>query len=236
VRGSRLRALVGIAAGVVLVGGGAIWWYLIRDDAPPEARLVDRTTTTGGAGAGTADGTWSIVSGGASFVGFRIAEHLPGIDNTAVMRTAAVEGELTVDGAEIPTVTVSADLTRLESKDAQPPGIPGIENRARQMRDDGLETSQFPTATFVLTAAITLEEPPTAGRAVEAEAVGDLTIHGVTREVAVPVEARWSGEVIDVAGSLDVALSDFGMTPPERRFVTVAATGTMELQLAFRRA
>ena len=57
--------------------------------------------------------------------------------------------------------------------------------------------------------------------------------HGETRAVSIPVEARWNGEVIDVAGSLEVALADHGMTPPTRSFVSVDDVGTMEFQLTF---
>lgn len=75
-----------------------------------------------------------------------------------------------------------------------------------------------------------------AGEEITTDASGNLTVHGETRPVTIPIEARWSGDVIDVAGSLEVALADFGMTPPERPFVSVSETGTMEFQLAFERA
>lgn len=87
-----------------------------------------------------------------------------------------------------------------------------------------------------MTEPIRLAAAPVAGEQIDVEAVGELTVHGVPRTVTIPVQARWNGDVIDVAGSLEVALADHGMTPPERSFVSVAETGTMELQLTFRRA
>ena len=42
--------------------------------------------------------------------------------------------------------------------------------------------------------------------------------------------------MVDVAGSLEVALADFGMTPPERPFVSTSDTGTLEFQLVYERA
>jgi polyisoprenoid-binding protein YceI len=174
-----------------------------------------------------------VATGDDTFAGFRIAEHFPGFDNTAVVRTASVEGALTIAGTQITAVDVTADLTALESKDSQPPGVPGIENRVDQMRNDGLETSRFPEATFTLTSPVDLGTLPEPGDPVTATARGTLTIHGQDQAVEIPIEARWNGEVIDVAGSLDVALADYGMRAPERSFVSVDDAGTMEFQLTF---
>jgi polyisoprenoid-binding protein YceI len=228
---------VGVTAllAVLVLAGAGFWWFFIRDDAPPEASLVDRPAAGSSPGRSGAelDGAWAVAAGDDTFAGFRISEHFPGFDNTAVVRTEVVDGSLTVDGAEITAVDLTVDLTELESRDAQPPGVPGIENRVDQMRDDGLETERFPTATFTLTSPIVLDGRPAVGDAVTAVAEGDLTLHGETRPVAIPVEARWNGEVIDVAGSLEVALSDYGMTAPTRSFVSVDEAGTMEFQLTF---
>ena len=225
------KLLVGVAVLVVLAGA-AFWWLFINDDAPPEATLPDRAAT--GNPAGSIDGTWEVVeSPDETFAGFRISEHFPGFDNTAVVRTPSVEGTLTIDGTEITDVEITVDLTALESQDSQPPGVPGIENRVDQMRQDGLETDTFPTATFVLTEPIELGGEPTVDDPVSTDATGDLTIHGETQRVTIPIEARWNGELIDVAGSLEIVLADYGMDAPERSFVRVDDTGTMEFQLTF---
>lgn len=235
------RAVLALLTVVVLGGAFGVWWYLIRDDTPPPAALPDRADpeadVSGPAGSSdSADGQWSIVAGDDTFAGFRITENFTGgIDNTAVMHSPSVTGTLTVDGSAIDDVSVELDLTALVSKDSVPPGVPGIENRVGQMRGDGLETDKFPTASFVLTEPIALAGEPTVGEEIAADATGDLTVHGETRSVTIPIEARWSGDVIDVAGSLEVALADFGMTPPERPFVSVSDTGTMEFQLVFER-
>lgn len=145
-RGGRLpRVLVGAVVVVVVAAAAGYWWFVVRDDAPPEAALVDRpsdTTASPGGGDDTPEGDWSVVTGEDTFVGFRITEQFPGLDNTAVVRTAAVEGGLTVSGTEITDVEITADLTEMESQDAVPPGVPGIENRVDQMRGDGLESSR----------------------------------------------------------------------------------------------
>lgn len=225
------KLLVGFAV-LILLAGAAIWWFFINDDSPPEATLPERAPT--GAAAGTADGDWAVVSApDETFAGFRITEHFPGLDNTAVVRTPTVDGSMTIDGARISDVEITVDLTDLESQDSTPPGVPGIENRVDQMRGDGLETDTFPEATFVATEPIELDGEPAVDEVVNATAVGDLTIHGETQQVEIPIEARWNGELIDVAGSLEIVLADYGMDPPERSFVSVDEVGTMEFQLTF---
>ena len=230
-----LKVVLGVVVVVVALAAGGFWYFFIRDDAPPEATLVDRPTAPGSDGDARVglDGTWAVTDDPETFAGFRIAEQFPGFDNTAVVRTESVEGTLTIAGTEISDVVITVDMTSLESQDAQPPGVPGIENRVDQMRNDGLETDTFPTAEFVLTSPIELDAVPEVGDAVSANAEGDLTIHGETRSVTIPIEARWNGEVIDVAGSLEVELADYGMTPPERSFVQVGDAGTLEFQLTF---
>ena len=234
-----VKVVLGVVVVVVALAAGGFWYFFIRDDAPPEASLPDRSTATTEASAGGevaregVDGAWAVTPGEETFAGFRITEEFPGFDNTAVVRTESVEGTLAIAGTEISDVTITVDMTSLESQDAQPPGVPGIENRVDQMRNDGLETDTFTTAEFTLTEPIQLDAVPAVGEAVTADATGDLTIHGETQSVTIPIEARWNGEVIDVAGSLDVELADYGMTPPERSFVQVGDAGTLEFQLTF---
>ena len=68
-------------------------------------------------------------------------------------------------------------------------------------------------------------------------AKGQLTLHGVTRDVSIPLKAQHSGAVIEIAGSLEINFSDYGITPPSSFAVlSVADTGTMELQLFFTRS
>jgi polyisoprenoid-binding protein YceI len=235
------RAVIAVVAVVVLGGAFGVWWYLIRDDTPPPAALPDRPSSEGGGtstgSSASADGQWTVQAGDDTFAGFRITENFTGgIDNTAVMHSPTVTGTLTVAGTQIDAVTVEVELADLESKDSVPPGVPGIENRVGQMRADGLEIDSFPTASFELTAPIVLAGEPVSGEEITADATGNLTVHGETKAVVIPIEARWSGDVIDVAGSLEVALADYGMTPPERPFVSVGDTGTLEFQLTFERA
>jgi polyisoprenoid-binding protein YceI len=117
----------------------------------------------------------------------------------------------------------SADLTSLQS-DSQ--------MRDGQLHRQALETDQFPTATFTLTQPIDLGEVPVEGELIEATATGDLTIHGQTRSVQIPLQARLSGGVVTVTGSLEVVWADYGMSSPNSFMVlSISDRGTMELQL-----
>ena len=45
-------------------------------------------------------------------------------------------------------------------------------------------------------------------------AIGSLTLHGVTKTVTVPLEAQRKGEVIAVVGSLEVPFADYSISQP----------------------
>jgi polyisoprenoid-binding protein YceI len=54
----------------------------------------------------------------------------------------------------------------------------------------------------------------TGGRLVDLRLPGDLTLHGVTRPVVFPVQARWDGAAIQVAASMTLRRPDFGLEVP----------------------
>ena len=135
---------------------------------------------------------------------------------------------MTIAGASATALDVTVDMTSLQSDD---------ERRDSQLASRGLETARFSTATFTLVEPLSVPSVPTQGESVSATAVGDLTLHGVTQRVEVPVSAQWTGTHIEVAASLEVALADFDIEPPTGFLVlSIADTGTLELHLLFRRA
>jgi polyisoprenoid-binding protein YceI len=182
------------------------------------------------------DGTWTIdqtigsfADFSDSFVGYRVDETFTNQKaNTAVGRTPQVTGALTLEGSTITSVDVTADLTRLTSDDNRRDG---------QLRRQAIQTDQFPTATFKLTSRIDLGSIPTDGQTIGATATGELTLHGVTRSVEVPIEARLSGDVVTVTGSLQIRFADYAIEQPTSFLVlSIEDHGTMELQLQFRHA
>jgi polyisoprenoid-binding protein YceI len=212
-----LKKLVGLIVVVVLVGGAAFWYFVLRDDPPAELSVESgdgATETTTGAAPETLDGTWTVEEGDTT-AGFRIQESFANglTDHTAVGRSTDVTGSITIAGTEISEGDFTVDLTSLTFTDD--PGL-SVTNRANAMKNRGLETSQFPEASFTLTAPIDFGAQPTEGETVTASATGDLTIHGVTNEVTFDVEAKLVGDTIRVATAdpVPVVLADYEMEPP----------------------
>lgn len=226
----------GVVAAIVLAVGGFVAWRVFGGSEPPAAALSSPATSGSPAAVGGADGfdgTWtidttsgSLADGTATFAGYRIDEELAGFGaNTAVGRTQDVTGSMTVEGTTVSALDVTVDMTTLRSDD---------DRRDGQLTDRGLQTSQFPTATFTLTDPVDVGSVPKTGEKIRVTAAGQLTLHGVTKDVEVPIEAQWNGERFEVVASFDVALADYGIEAPTGFSVlSVADTGTVELHVLF---
>ena len=232
---ARRRRAVGVVAAVLVVAIAGAYAAFVAiggstSAAPPVSLPTASPSSAAGASASAApttfNGTWTVRGSGASIVGYRVREQFSFLPapTDAVGRTTAVTGRLTVHGLKITAVTVTADLTQLHSDKPM---------RDQRMQTMGLQTDQFPTATFTLTSPISFSARPAEGKIVKVVAHGNLTLHGVTRAVAIPLEARWSGSLIQVAGNLPILFADYGIVPPSIGPVTVQDHGTMELELVF---
>ena len=234
---------------VVIAGGAGAYFLFFADDSPAKVSLdaaVDQvsTTTTAGGDAGTdttaADGiagTWTVddasgefdfESATGTFAGFRIQENLASIAATeAVGRTGDVTGTMTIDGTTLTEASIEVDLTTITSN----------ESRREDKIQSALETGEFPTATFELTEPVDLGADAANGDAVDVEAVGDLTIHGVTKQVTFPLQAKLVDGTVVVVGSLDITFADYGVEVPTAPVVvSVEDHGPIELQLLFTRS
>lgn len=244
-------AKYGIIAAVVIVvlGAAGVFWYL-RDDSPDEVSLEaavgqvsdDTTTTADGDTATTAgdsdiSGTWTVdaetgefdfESATGTFAGFRIEEELAQIGATeAVGRTGDVTGSVVIDGTTVTSADIEVDLTTITTDQSQRNG----------RVQSALDTDQFPTATFSLTEPIDLGEGAASGEAVSVTATGDLTIHGVTKSVQIPLEAQLVDGTVVIVGSTEVRFSDYDVEVPSAPVVvSVSDVGTMELQLLLTRS
>lgn len=218
--------------GVVVLGGLGFYWFFLHGDPPERASLPARssaTTVEPGTPVGSPDGAWRLNPGDGIFVGYRVQEQFAGdaIEKTAVGRTIGVTGTMTIAGGQVTAATIEADLTRLQSDEFR---------RDDYLRLSGLETDTYGTATFALTEPIALPTDLPAGRPFQLTAVGDLTLHGVTRPVELPLQAQWDGKVIDLAGGVTITLADYAIDPPSNSITSVAGSGEIELQVTFTRA
>jgi polyisoprenoid-binding protein YceI len=240
--------VLGLAVAAVLIAGAAgIYGFAtlflhpapsaVSLDPPASQPAASIGTLPSGAGSTLAaglDGAWAVDTSVGSFadfsdswVGYRVDETLAGNRaNTAVGRTPAVTGTLTMAGTQITAVEITADLTSLKSDDNRRDG---------QLQRQALETARFPQATFKLTSPIQLATAPGDGQAITATATGELTLHGVTKSVQIPIEARLSGDVVTVVGNLEIQFADYSVDQPTSFAVlSIEDHGTMEFQLHFR--
>jgi polyisoprenoid-binding protein YceI len=176
-------------------------------------------------------GTWTADSG--SQAGYRVREKLASLSapSDAVGRTTAVTGTLTLTqvagGYSVTAADVTVDVSKLISDQAR---------RDQRIHSQGLESDRYPTATFKLTSPIALAADAGSGQTIHVSATGDLTIHGVTKSVTIPIDARLTASKIELVGSITFPFSQFGMTPPSiGGFVSVENNATMEFQLLMTR-
>ena len=246
---TRLKVLIGVVGAIVLVAAGGIWWFL-RDDAPAEVSLAAAVESVAGADSGgdaTASGSTGAVNGiegswvvdtetgefdyesaTGTFAGFRIEEELASIGSTtAVGRTGDVTGSITIEGTTLTAASFEVDMTTITTN----------ESRRDDRVQEALETAANPTGSFTLTDPVALGDGAASGEPVAVTAVGDLTTHGGTRQVAIPLEAQLVDDTVVVTGSLDITFSDFDVDVPDSQVVvSVKDHGVMEVQLLLTRA
>ncbi len=224
--------LLGLAVLVAApVVGTFLWFNVLRDDPPDRLSLDDVTTTTGDSGTTVGDtapegieGTWTV--GDQSVVGYRVSEQLFGQSADAVGRSEGVTGELTIEGTTVTDASFEVDMATFESDESRRDG---------QFEGRIMEVDQFPTATFVLTAPVELGAEPADGERVEVVATGDLTLHGVTREVTVPLVAQRNGSTFAVDGSVTVTFADYEIDDPSGGPASVGSDGELEVLLVLTR-
>ena len=186
------------------------------------------TSTAPGTDTGVA-GTWSVV---AAEAGYRVREQLANLpaESDAVGRTKDVTGSITLvaagDGAQLTEGSLTVDTTTIVSDE---------DRRDNRLRTEGLETDAFPTATFTITAPVDIPAAAVAGTATDVSLVGDLTLHGVTRSVTIPAQARLADGQVQVVGSIVFPLADFEITAPNVGgfIISIADEGTLEFQASF---
>ena len=64
------------------------------------------------------------------------------------------------------------------------------------------------------------------------QAEGDMTLHGVTKKVSIPLQVQRNGDKIRIVGNYDFAWADFGMTAPSiAGFVSVTGNPKLEFDV-----
>lgn len=231
--------LVAAGAGLlaVVIGAVLVLYFVVLGGA---AQAPLSLSTTGSAArtqasplaASSVAGTWTIAPG--SVAGYRVREQLGFLPapSDAVGRTSAVTGSVTIDGSADALSVTAADLTvDVSTLTSDRP------MRDQHIHESGLESDRYPKATFELTQPISLPADATSGATIAVSATGKLTIHGMTQTVTIPLTARLSANLIEVAGSTTFPFERFGMTPPSiAGLVSVQDSATMEFDIKLRHA
>jgi polyisoprenoid-binding protein YceI len=239
-RSRRLVPWVILVVGLLAAAAGGLYLLFghsapsavgLASTAPGASTSAGASLSGGGALTGGVSGTWTVDASigsfsdfSGSFVGYRVEEQLANVGaNTAVGRTPDVTGTFVIDGTAVTTASFEANLTTLQSDSGMRDG---------QLANQGIQTAEFPTATFKLTSPIQLGTVPADGQTISVTATGDLTIHGVTKSVQIALQAKLSGRVITVVGSIVIPFGDYGMTAPQSmRVLSIKDPATLELQL-----
>jgi len=235
---NRRTLIAAVVAGALVLGAagvGVLYFVVFAGSSPQKLALSSATPSASGSTTSTSAtpgaGTWTIGSG--SLAGYRVREQLASFaaPSDAVGRTSSITGTFTLTqsttGYSVTAASFSVDVTKLTSDQSR---------RDQRIHSQGLESDRYPTASFTLTSPITLPADAASGQTIHVSAIGDLTIHGVTKNVTIPIDAQMTGAKIELVGSITFPFSQFGMTPPSiGGFVTVQNNATMEFQLMLSR-
>jgi polyisoprenoid-binding protein YceI len=211
------------------VAGSLALTYLLlfTPDSQAELSLSDKRAAP--VDANHLSGSWSPTGG--SVAGYRVREKLATLPaaRDAVGRTSGVTGSVQIrdDGSTIRALSgskVEVDMSSIQSDESR---------RDDRMRTFALQTDTFPTATFTLTKGVVVPSRIRKGGTVSVQATGELTLHGVTQSVTIPLEMRLSGDTVQIQGSLDVNMADYHIDVSSfGGFVSIEDHGTMEFILS----
>ena len=226
-----LKIVIAVVAVLLVLGVGGPWLYInvIEDDPPERLSLEDVTTTTSDDSSSTSaataaregiDGDWTVGDG--SLAGYRVKEVLFGQDTEAVGRTSDVTGSMTIDGTSVTAASFEVDLTTVTSDQSRRDG---------QFQGRIMDTATYPTASFTLTAPVSLGSVPAAGEETTVSVTGDLTVRDVTKSVTFDLTATQTADGIAVNGSIPVVFADFGIADPSFGPAKVEDHGEIEILL-----
>ena len=123
-------------------------------------------------------------------------------------RTQTVEGELVLDLSQANPIVSSffqVDLSTLTSDQSR---------RDNRLKQDWLESTRYPLATFVATGVEDFPANYTEGESATFKLLGDLTIRTTTLPVVFEVTATLANGQITGTAVAPLTMSDFGVRPP----------------------
>ena len=222
----------------MMLGSAGAYAYFFSGlrSTPPALTLAtpsasSSATASPGRSATAGAGTWSVASG--SLVGYRVNEQFVGQSSShqAVARTSDVAGKVVIAQSgttyQMTSATITVQLANLASVDS----VAGynVTNRDRIVQQS-LDVRSYPTAMFAVQ-SVALPAGADSGQAVSISVPGQLTVHGVTKQVTATIQLRVSGSTAQIAGTIVTNMTDFGVSPPTIGFTTVQPAVTIEFSL-----
>lgn len=150
------------------------------------------------------------------------------VPGTVTGETGDVSGEFLLTPDTSPAVMSMKILIDLRTLDS------GSTERDDHVRNDTLETSKYPFATFTVSEAQILPGGYSEGRMVTFHLNGNLTLHGVTRPATFVMQAKLQGDTATGSGTTLVHLQDYHMkTPITTALVTITVSKDITLTINF---
>jgi polyisoprenoid-binding protein YceI len=232
-RARRRLLIAGVAVVALVAIGGTATLLLGSHRSPPPLALGSPSP----AGAGSSlVGSWKVGAG--SEAGYRVREQFinqPG-PTEAVARTVKISGGLQVrdsgTGLTATGLHFTADLSALVSQDKY--ANYQVYQRDFFIRSIYLQTDQYPNGDFTANSVVipaTIESGP-----VSLSVAGTLKVHGVTRSVTTQLQAQRNGSTIEVAGSINVDMRDYGVEVPSISFTKAEPQVLIEYHVVLVRA
>jgi polyisoprenoid-binding protein YceI len=129
-----------------------------------------------------------------------------------VVRTSQVEGEVLAVAEDLArsTVRLSFAAAALKVQEQGEPAGDAPKVEAAMLGPKVLDVARFPTIQF---ASTSVSGRPSGPGTYDLEVAGDLTLHGVTRRVTLPLRVVLQGESLTATGRLSVRQTDYGISP-----------------------
>lgn len=201
------KTLTALSLGIMLASTSAIG---AAQEATPGV-LGDAVVTECVTDLGTSEvpqnATAYVVNSAESLATFSSMEELASAGvNEAIGTTSAVIGTILIgeDGAPLACSRFDIDLRTLVTD----------ESRRDGQIQRVMETEQFPLATFIVTGIEGLEGPLEEGSETELILVGNLTIHGIEKQVSWDTTVTLADGVVTGTATTQVTFADFDIEKP----------------------
>lgn len=137
-------------------------------------------------------------------------------NNDAIGTTHSVQGSFKIRTSGTPLVAsmnITVDLSTLQSDAAR---------RDLFIKQNSLQTDEYPNATFVSISTQGLPSSYTGGQTVHFQLTGNLTMHGTTNKEVFDVQGKVVGNTITGTATSTIYMTDFGIQPPNLANIAIA--------------